>query len=75
MLIVDIDFITLWDALMEDGSLSIIKTSDLFEQSQSALTDGDKNSADSDDCEKWDRLIFRNSILLGQMLVSKKFCS
>ena len=68
----DIDFITLWDDPMEDSTLRIINTSELFEQS--ALIDADKNSADSDDCGKWDRFIFRNSILLGQMLVRTNFC-
>ena len=68
----DIDFITLWDHPMEDSSLRTINTSELFEQS--ALIDADKNFADSDDCGKWGRFIFRKSILLGQMLVRTNFC-
>ena len=69
----DIHFFIIWDDLMEDGGVSIKNIFELLKQT--VLIDADKNCADSDDCEGWDRLIFCNSTLLGRMLLGSKFCS
>ena len=48
----DIDFISLWDDPMQDGSVTIINIFELFEQT--ALINPDKNCADSDDYVEWE---------------------
>ena len=55
----DIDFITLWDDPMQDGSVTIIHIFELFKQT--ALIGVDKIWAGSDDCREWQRV---NLILL-----------
>ena len=51
----DINCITLWDDLMQDGSVPIL---DIFELlKQTALIDADNICAGSDDCREWERRI------------------
>ena len=47
MLKLGIDFITLWDDSMEEGSVTITNIFELFKQT--ALIHADKNYADNDD--------------------------
>ena len=49
----DIDFISLWDDPMQDGSVTIINIFELFEQT--ALINPDKNCAEGDDYVGWER--------------------
>ena len=63
MLKLDIDFITFWNDPMQDGSITIINIFELFKET--ALTDADKNCADSDDCGVWERWIFFNITFIG----------
>ena len=51
----DIDFITLWDDSMHDGSVIIINMFELLKQT--ALINADKICAGGDDCREWERRI------------------
>ena len=49
---------------MENGGVTAINVFELFKKT--ALIDVDKNCADSNDYDEWERHIFCNSSLLGQ---------
>ena len=51
----DIDFINLWDAPMQDSSVTIINIFELIKQT--VLINGDKICAGDDNCIEWERHI------------------
>ena len=51
----DIDFTTLWDDPMQDGSVTIINIFELIKQT--VLINDDKICAGDDDCIEWERHI------------------